>query len=381
MPRFGDLYETSKLRRVAGFAVAVSIAGIGICHRLTPESNLLWHDMLQHIYAVPVSAAGLFFGWRGGLGAACFAISFLAPDLLPAIGGATGARRHVIVQVAEAVDLLLVALVIGVLADVQQRHRNALEDANRSLGIAHRELKDNFEVLKRSERLSALGQLSAGIAHEIRNPLASISGATGILERNQVSPERRVECLKIIGKETQRLENLLSSFLAFARPRAPEYQTVSPTAILDPVIALVSHGLHGKAVSIERNIEEGLPDLDCDPEQLQQVVLNLLINAMQAMRDGGEVVVSASKHGDNALISVRDGGCGITPEQMDKIFDPFFTTKETGTGLGLSVAHQIVTQHGGSLKVRPNSDRGVTFLVTIPLRGGQAYAAQAYSRG
>jgi two-component system, NtrC family, sensor histidine kinase HydH len=231
-------------------------------------------------------------------------------------------------------------------------------------------LQESFERMKRVERLSAVGQLSAGLAHEIRNPLASIAGAVGIIERNGGSESRRDECLNIIKRETERLSRLLASFLDFARPRAPQYQAISLPNALDSVLALAAHAVDRKPITLRTDVPAGLPALQGDPEQLKQVLLNLLINAIQASPDGNEVVLTARLEGSKVLIQVKDGGPGIPPEIRDKIFDPFFTTKESGTGLGLSVAHQIVEQHGGILTAEANPDKGMTFSVALPLRRG-----------
>lgn len=222
--------------------------------------------------------------------------------------------------------------------------------------------------MKRVERLSAVGQLSAGLAHEIRNPLASIAGAVGIIERNSGSESKRSECLNIIKRETERLNRLLTSFLDFARPRPPQYQTISLPEALDSVVALATHAVNHKRIARRKEVPASLPALECDPEQLRQVLLNLLINAIQASPSGGDVVLTARHAGSRVLIQVKDGGSGIPPEIREKIFDPFFTTKESGTGLGLSVAHQIIEQHGGILTAEANPDKGMTFSVALPLK-------------
>jgi signal transduction histidine kinase len=213
-----------------------------------------------------------------------------------------------------------------------------------------------------------LGQLSAGLAHEIRNPLASVSGAAGILRRNPRLEPKDAECVEIISKECQRLNRLVGNFLDFARPRTPRYQRVDLAATLDSVIELAGHAIEKQSIALRRETLPELPAVECDPELLRQVLLNLIINAIQAMPSGGEVVISARPDLERMLIQVKDEGCGIKPEDRDRIFDPFFTTKENGSGLGLSVAHQIVQQHGGILTAEANPEKGMTFSVLLPLR-------------
>jgi signal transduction histidine kinase len=221
--------------------------------------------------------------------------------------------------------------------------------------------------MKRAERLFALGQLSAGLAHEIRNPLASIAGAAGILQRNLRLEQKDAECLAIIAKECQRLNSLLSQFLDFARPRAPRYQSTDVESLLDSVMALATHAIGTRPISLDKNVPPMTP-VECDPELLKQVILNLVINAIHATPDGGKISLSGGTREGRVVIEVRDEGCGINAADRDRIFDPFFTTKEGGTGLGLSVAHQIVEQHGGILTAEANPAQGMTFSVSLPLR-------------
>jgi two-component system, NtrC family, sensor histidine kinase HydH len=159
----------------------------------------------------------------------------------------------------------------------------------------------------------------------------------------------------------------LTNFLNFAKPPAPQYQTTAVELLFDSVITLAQHANSHNQIVLRKELGENLPSLECDPEQLTQVLLNLTINAIQAMPEGGEIVLSAERHDRNITIEVRDQGSGVSEQEMERIFDPFFTTKESGTGLGLSVAHQIVSQQFGVLTARKNRDRGMTFSVQLPL--------------
>jgi signal transduction histidine kinase len=238
------------------------------------------------------------------------------------------------------------------------------------LAEVYHELQDNFERMKRAERLFALGQLSAGLAHEVRNPLASIAGATGILQRKLRLEAREAECLGIISKECQRLNRLVEHFLAFARLRTPSSTGRSPESLRLCPGAAGSRCRRQIDYASEGN--GARTPIECDPELIKQVLLNLVINSIQAMPEGGEVLVSAKGRDSRVLIQVKDAGCGIGMLDRDRIFDPFFTTKDTGTGLDLSVAHKIVEQHGGILIAEGNPARGMTFTVQLPLRRSEA---------
>ncbi|MFB3779017.1 MAG: sensor histidine kinase [Bryobacteraceae bacterium] len=350
--------------RIRAGAILLILVGISLLHYLTPERLAEWHYIYQRLFYLPVIYAALHFGWRGGLATAIFAWVFYFPPFrltwrdLP---------HYLLSQYLEVVVFCLAGILTGVLADRDRKQREMLRRRSEELSAVYRELQENFERMKRAERLYAVGQLSAGLAHEIRNPLASIAGAAGLLRRDRVSEQRQKECLDIITRECERLGRLLTSFLDFARPRPPRFQSTDLNEVIDGVITLSSHAAGTGRIALRKEAAPELPPIECDPEQLRQVLLNLTINAIQAMPEGGEIVVSARLDQDRVLLQVRDQGHGVDPDNMEKIFDPFFTTKETGTGLGLSVAHQTAEQLRGVLTAEPNPDRGMTFSLALPV--------------
>jgi len=175
-----------------------------------------------------------------------------------------------------------------------------------------------------------------------------------VVQRESESEERRREFLDIIRKESRRLNRLLSSFLDFAKPRQPNLEMVEIDALLDSVLVLARHAGNGVRLDLRKQIEPGLTKVECDAEQLKQVLLNLVMNAIQAMPRGGSVTLAAERNETGVAIDVCDQGEGIREDNLDRVFDPFFTTKENGSGLGLSIAHQIISQHGGRLTIQPN---------------------------
>jgi len=334
-------------------------------HYLTSPSLMLWHELFQRLYYLPIIYAAIFFGWRGGLIASTLSALCYIPHIFLAWHHFN--PDYAMNQYAEIIVFLLVGTVTGVLADRGMKQRKELEVASAQLAKVNRELQDSFEQIKRADRLSAIGQLSASLAHEIRNPLASIDGAANLIESPQTSDEMRKGSLAIIHKEIQRLNRLLTNLLDFARPRKPEFQLVEPSRLIDAIINLTGHSAQQNGIALRKEVAPSVPAFECDSEQMKQVILNLAINAMQAMTGPGEVVLSAREKDSSVLISVRDQGPGIEDENIEKIFNPFFTTKEAGTGLGLSVVYQIVTQHGGIVKAGKNPDGGMTFSVLVPL--------------
>lgn len=348
-----------------GAVVAVGIVSASLLHFFTPPHFILWHNVFQRLYYLPIVYAAVYFGWRGGLLGSSVAALLYIPHILMAWHHMPDYAAN---QYAEIILFFLVGTTTGILADRERKRRQELQATTEQLSKVYRELQDSFEQLKRADRLSAIGELSASLAHEIRNPLGSIEGAAQILEQPQTTEDMRREFLGVIRKECHRLSRLLSNLLDFARPRQPEFQPVDVCPVVDSVVALLAHTAQQSGIQLRKHLPPSLPDVEADSEQLKQVILNLTINAIQAMPDGGKIAISAAEKNAGIVIAVVDQGVGIPAEKVEKVFDPFFTTKDSGTGLGLSVAHQIIMQHGGVITAERNPDRGMTFSVTIPIR-------------
>lgn len=350
-----EVEEAKSVTRIV--IVGAGIAAASSLHYLTSPSLILWHNLFQRLYYLPIIYAAIYLGWRGGLVASTISAVCYIPHILMAWHHMPDYAMN---QYAEIIVFFLVGTVTGVLADRGMKQRQELAALNR-------DLQNSFEQIKRADRLSAIGELSASLAHEIRNPLASIDGATNLMESDQTPPEMRRTSLGIIRKEVQRLNRLLTNLLDFARPRKPEFQAVHPDRLIEATIALINHSAQQKGVTVRKDVRPDVPAFQCDPEQMKQVVLNLGINAVQAMTRPGEIVLSARQHNAAVILSVRDQGPGVDEQDLDKIFNPFYTTKDAGTGLGLSVVYQIVTQHGGVVAAERNPDGGMTFSLTIPV--------------
>ena len=332
---------------------------------VVPPADLEVENSLHHLNFIPLLMAALLLGWRGT------AVATLATALAQAPYIFVSHRvspENAIDQIVELSIFSIAALIAGVLADREKRQKQQLEATTVELQRVYAELQANVEKLKRAERLYAVGQLAASLAHEIRNPLEGISGAAALLSRNKVSGDNFQACLDIIQKESQRLNKLLTGFLEFARPRAPRYQPVDIGSVIDSVRLLVAQSTQGREAHISVELQPGLPEVECDPEQLKQVLLNILLNALQSSPPDGEIKIRADLAGATVSLGVRDSGPGIPPAHFDKIFEPFFTTRDNGSGLGLAIAANIIRQHGGNLVAEPNPDRGMTFRIDLPIR-------------
>ena len=231
-------------------------------------------------------------------------------------------------------------------------------------------LKDLYGQLVQSEKMAAFGALGAGIAHEVKNPLAGILGITQLSLRGVEGGHPLEKNLHIIEKETRRCKTIIENLLKFARQEQVEFGEVDVSQVVADALAIVDHQLGINSVKVEMDVEPGLPGCRGNANQLQQVLMNLMINAQQAMGGrGGTVRLSARRLEEGALeLRVSDNGPGIPKEIRAKIFDPFFTTKPAGqgTGLGLSVTYGIVKDHGGEIRLESEEGEGTTFIITLP---------------
>ena len=236
------------------------------------------------------------------------------------------------------------------------------------------ELKKSKEALSRSEKLVALGEVSAGVAHEIRTPLTSIKLFIQSLEIVFPLDDETLEDFSIIKSEINKMEEIINRFLDFARPAEPKFESVNINQILSDAISLLKNRIKDENIVIETEYDENLLPIAGDGKQLGQVFLNMLLNSIEAMPDGGRItvatnIISVSGEGKKLLkITIADTGCGISPALRRYIFDPFFTTKDTGTGMGLAIAFTVIEQHGGLIEVESEPGEGATFMVYLHLR-------------
>jgi two-component system sensor histidine kinase PilS (NtrC family) len=233
------------------------------------------------------------------------------------------------------------------------------------------ELKRFEAEVKRKEKWAAIGELSSNIAHEIRNPLASLKGSIEMLQDGTIPNDHRKRLMEIALKEMECLNRIITDFLTYSRPTPPEFQRFELHSILDETTELLKHAEQNRGnISIEKKYA-GRLEVNADPQKLRQVFWNLGINAIEAMPDGGELLVSTRNTDKTVEITFKDSGAGIDKHNMERIFYPFFTTKDNGTGLGLSIAYRIIEEHAGRINVESNPGIGTTFEVILPKTDGK----------
>ena len=262
---------------------------------------------------------------------------------------------------------LLVALVaFGAFVSLFWAHNYRI--SRRMLRNAEAVAADLQQQLRRSERLSALGNLAAGVAHEIRNPLSSIKGFAAFL-LGRMERENEVNAAAMLIQEVDRLNRVVSGLLEFARPETMQLAPTALAPLVEHALSLCASDLAGKDIAVRFAPAPGLPLIAADADRLTQVLLNLFLNAIQAMDRGGRLDLSCCR--DQAtgqvLLRIADTGKGIAPEALAAIFDPYVTGRASGTGLGLAIVHRIVEQHGGAIRVESEPGKGSVFFVYLPM--------------
>jgi len=351
-----------------------------VAHYVTDTHNGAAHDIFQRLYYLPVILAGLWFGTTGGL---VTALAIAVAYFPHAIHGWHG-PYSLFYRIMEVFMYVVVGGLTGRLTDrlrastaSEQEARTDVETAYASLRARTDELFSMEEQLRRSERLAALGSLTAGLAHEIRNPLASIQTSIEMLRgqaRSGKADPEAPDFAAIIMEETTRLDRILTDFLQFARA---EQSRPSEEPHACRVAQAIARTLDLAGPQLERESLRVAFDADsldilvsvCE-SHLRQVFLNLILNARDAMNQGGEVRIERlPDDGRHFVVAIEDSGPGIPQEMAQRIFDPFYTTKATGTGLGLSIVERILHSHGGSIRLVGDGDASSRFELRLPKVG------------
>jgi two-component system, sporulation sensor kinase E len=229
------------------------------------------------------------------------------------------------------------------------------------------EIKALTEQLIRADRLAAMGELTAGVAHEVRNPLGIIRASVQLLEDSKCDAGRIEEASSVIKQEIDRLDKVIKALLDFGRPSAPTLRPTDVNEVLSDVVLFTRKFASRGGVEILERYAADLPRVLADPDQIKQIAVNLISNAVQAMEDtGGTVTVTTRATGGYVETAFADNGPGIPPERVGKVFDPFYSTRDEGTGLGLTIVHRIVDEHNGHIEVESRPSQGTTFTVSLP---------------
>lgn len=330
--------------------------------------NIL-HITLAHLYIVPIILGAYWFGIRGGVLVSIISTVLFTPHIFIWMDPVWSIYNYV-----EIFLFLLIGGMTGVLIEMERSQRQRYQNALVRLDESHQKLKAQTEVLfqteeqlRRADRLSALGELSAGMAHEIRNPLGSIKGAAEILKDDYGPDAPQHEFIEILLKETDRLNKIVQEFLSFARPKPPELREEDINELLESVLALTAQPARKAGISVEKRLDHTIGKWNLDSDLLKQAFLNLVLNSIQAMPEGGTLTVESARRDDRIEVKIVDTGMGISTDNRKRLFSPFFTTKKDGTGLGLAITYRIIQNHRGTIDVASEPGKGSTFTITIPV--------------
>ncbi len=360
------------------YKIALSIASVAIVSFIIFQIPIVWWAFAD---------GNNFEAWRKYL--VFSIISALVPNLLLVLIVVRIFSRPLqritlaAVQVTEGeygteVDLRKSNDEIGLLAE-------SFNEMSRKMASDIEQLRQLNEQLMRTEKLAAMGTLSAGVAHEVNNPLASISSLIQMMKAKQNVDDDTREKLKLISAQITRITQVTKDMMDFARVRPAAKSLVDVNEIINSSLRLASFDKSFQKLNLKKELAEDLPQIFADTDQLQQVFFNLFLNARDAMPEGGELFIETSQNSNEIQINIADNGFGISENNLKKIFDPFFTTKQTGkgTGLGLAVCYGIITAHNGEIEVSPNNGKGALFTIHLPISrsAGSLPASSAEARG
>lgn len=361
--------------------IGLALITITWLHFRWMSAPMVYHALLQFLYYLPVIYSAVRYGIRGGVLAALVASSAFAIHMVDACS-----VDELVYQLIQVVLINFIGWVAGVISQSEkkltQRYLDLtvqqesliqeLEQSNAAVAQMNKELEHEIaerqtleEWVRRNERLNAMGRLAAGVAHEMRNPIGIIRTTMQILEEEQKDNQSVRDCAGVIIEECDRMNSVVGEFLEFARPAEPKFEKVDLAGLIEEVMLFTSKYVSRQGIQVITDIPDDLLPVWADGGQIKQVLVNLIINAVDAMPNGGLLKIKGSQKGSIQEISVKDSGEGIPESLLSQIFEPFFSTKPKGTGLGLPIIYRILENHHGKIEVYSKPGEGTEFVITL----------------
>lgn len=359
--------QTGRKRRL--ITILLLMAGITALHYSTTVHADHYHDIYRRLYYIPIVLGGLWFGLRGGIATAVGVSLLYAPHVLFQWG------HHVNLPLEQYLEMVLynvIGCLTGFLSGKEQHQRRKYQETARDLEESYAKLHQQTDLLLKTEeriqsaaRLATLGELSAGLAHEIRNPLASIRLVSDNLRDLVQDCSDGGEYLDILRKEVDRLNQVVEQYLSMARSQKTHHKDVDVNQAIRDMLLLVRQPALKQNVALDFT-EGDIPLIEGEQVQLQQAFLNLALNAIQAMPNGGQLRIVTAVEQGCLQITFTDSGTGLPDDDLEQIFTPFYTTREKGTGLGLAITRRIIESHSGTIHALAAEPAGTTFSIQIP---------------
>ena len=363
--------------------IAAMIVGISLLHYTTPTLKWQYHLIYMQSYFVPILFAAFQFGIKGGLGTAIAISLIYFPHIMLQWGGLVETNLMRFMQI---LLFNIIGYITGLKAqrenEEKRRYQQAARKLEKSLELLKKqseELEELEEQVRQADRLAVVGELSASMAHEVRNPLSAIRGAVEILKDELPREKQTTEFLEILLQEIERLNQVVENYLGLARRQAYRKTLFDLREIIRNVHFLLQSRALKESISLKINIPDDPLMVEADPDQVRQILINLVLNALQAMDHPGTVLIEAQQVSSlqNSInvpsrvpsdqkyihLCVHDQGKGMTPEEIRNIFDPFYTTRADGTGLGLAIVRRIVEQNRWDIKVESEPGKGTRFIL------------------
>ncbi len=361
--------ENNRSRRNLLVIIGAIIAVITAAHYTIPHSVVYLHDISRRLYYLPIILAAFWFGRNGGILAALTVTILYFPH---ALFSWYGRNPRYLDNMIEIVFFNVVGYLVGTYIERKNAQRLDAEKNARELKQAYARLQDSTEKLihmeeelRFADRLSLLGELSASLAHEVRNPLSGIRGAAEIFRKKFQYDDQIKEFVDIQLKEIARLNQVIENYLSLSKQDTKNFRPVNLKEVVDDTLKLMRISAKNQHINLSDECQ-GSDELNVygDPLLLKQALLNLCLNAVHAMGSGGELTIGCSHEKGKISLRVQDTGSGIIPEAQEKIFDPFYTTRTEGTGLGLAIVKRIVEQHNGIIWFE-SSNKGTIFFIAL----------------
>ncbi len=366
------LHDKTYFLRVA--IITVLVVFITTLHYSTPTMKWQYHLIYMQSYFIPILLAALWFGIKGGLGTAIAVSLLYFPHVMLQWGGL---RESNLMRFLQMVLFLVIGYLTGWKAQREAEEKERYQEAARRLEKSLQKLREQSEQLKeleeqmrQTDRLAVVGELTASLAHEVRNPLGSIRGAVEILQDELPEAQKNSRFFRILIQETERLSAVVENYLSLARHPRRSHQILDLREVVQNAVLLLNHRARKGGVSLRTHLPQELVSILGDTNQLMHLLVNLVLNAIHATPQGKEVRVELTNRADRRVeLCVSDQGSGIPEKEVEKLFRPFFTTKPNGTGLGLAIVKRIAEQNQWEIQVENNPEGGACFRVIFPRAG------------
>lgn len=351
--------------------IGLFIVGISVLHYSTPTTKLPFHLLYMQSYFIPIILSAFWFGIRGGLGSAVIISIIYLPHIMFQWGGF---EINNLIRFLQIGLFLVLGYLTGLKAQGEKEEKEKYQEAAKRLHQSLEELRSKteqiFEMeqqLKTADRLAIIGELTANLAHEVRNPLGSIRGAVEII-RDAVPEEiKKLEFFDILIHETQRLNEVVENYLNYAKKQTKMVSLFDVREIINDVTLMLGAKTRKSGIKLDVHLPKTPLPVKGDPIHIWQILMNVLLNAIQAMPNGGNIFLETKKENHSIRITVRDQGKGIAESEISRIFDSFYTTKKTGTGLGLAIVKRIAEENRWKMDIKSKINEGTEFLLVLPL--------------